>query len=454
MLLAPLASRPSSALASLASFALVFGVARGARAQVPPPQPTPAPASPSGDVAAPRDDSARLDTPLATDSAGNIAPQATPPPRAARPGIIIPRPKPEQAPPTRIRFVAEPVSDGAILSLSIGTAALSEAILGTGEIVPQQPQSTSKLLSIDRGAITESPEQAWSTVSNIGLFGAIGFAALDPILSGFRSGPDAGVADAFIYGETIAVTWSVTNLAKIAFRRPRPSAYRQQQELYDQYGQTAAPAITDTDSALSFFSGHASITASVSATATYLAFARAPHSPRPWITLGVGALATTLTSVGRVRAGKHFPTDVIAGAMAGVGIGILVPHLHRSDDAKQRPVWVGVAPVSNGGGLSVNGAFLAARAFCGAAGAAPLLSGREGALRPRALAPCGASCGARPPRRCASTISLGAMGSPTRARSSPAQASRRGSIARDQRFGVARIHTWPKGSSICPERSP
>jgi undecaprenyl-diphosphatase len=249
------------------------------------------------------------------------------------------------------------VSDGAVLSLSLGTGALSEAILGTGEIVPQQPQSTGRLLAIDRGAITESPDRAWATASNVGLFGAVAFAAVDPLLSGLRDGPDAGVADAFIYGETLAITWSVTNLAKIAFRRPRPEAYRRQQQLYDQYGPDAAPAITDTDSALSFFSGHASITSAVTATATYLAFARAPRSPRPWLTLGVGAATTVLTSVGRVRGGKHFPTDVIAGSLAGVGIGILVPHLHRSDDAKQRPVWVGLSPAAGGGGLSLGGAF-------------------------------------------------------------------------------------------------
>jgi membrane-associated phospholipid phosphatase len=271
--------------------------------------------------------------------------------------MLLPKPRPEEQPPTRIRFVAEPVSDGAILSLSLGTAALSEAILGTGEIVPQQPQSVDRLLGIDRGTVTDNPEPGWATASNVGIFGAVAFAVVDPVLSGFRHGPDAAVADAFIYGESIAVTWSVTNLAKIAFRRPRPEAYREQQRLYDQYGEENAPAITDTNSALSFFSGHASITAAIASTATYLAFARSPRSPRPWITLGVGTLTTALVSAGRVRGGKHFPTDVIAGAMAGVGVGILVPHLHRSDDAKQRPVWVGVAPSAGGAGLSVGGMF-------------------------------------------------------------------------------------------------
>jgi len=155
----------------------------------------------------------------------------------------------------------------------------------------------------------------------------------------------------------LAVTWSLTNLAKIAFRRPRPLAYQEQQRLYDEYGPENAPNIIDTGSALSFFSGHASITASVASAATYLAFARSPHTARPWVTLGLGGLATALTSVGRVRAGKHFPTDVIAGSMVGIGIGILVPHLHRADDAKQRPVWVGAAPSPGGGAVSVGGSF-------------------------------------------------------------------------------------------------
>ncbi|HEU4534398.1 MAG TPA: phosphatase PAP2 family protein, partial [Polyangiaceae bacterium] len=285
-------------------------------------------------------------------------PEVTPPPRPTQPGLIIPKPKPEETPPARIRFVAEPISDSAILSLAIGVGAISGAVLGTGEIVPQQPQSVDRLLSIDRGAVTNEPDRSWDRISDVGASSAIGFAALDSILSGFRNGPDAGVADAFIYAESIAVTWGMTNLAKIAFRRPRPSAYREQQELYDQYGKDNAPNITDTNSALSFFSGHTAFTATVGATATYLAFARAPRTPRPWITLGMSVLVTTLTGVGRVRGGEHFPTDVIAGAMAGAGIGVLVPHLHRADDAKQRPVWIGAAPGPGGGSISAGGRFL------------------------------------------------------------------------------------------------
>jgi membrane-associated phospholipid phosphatase len=53
-----------------------------------------------------------------------------------------------------------------------------------------------------------------------------------------------------------------------------------------------------------------------------------------------------------VRAGAHFPTDVIAGSMLGAAIGVLVPHLHRHSE-EAPPVLIGVAPSSNGGGATV-----------------------------------------------------------------------------------------------------
>ena len=41
-----------------------------------------------------------------------------------------------------------------------------------------------------------------------------------------------------------------------------------------------------------------------------------------------GVAITGAVGIGRVAAGRHFPTDVIAGATVGTGIGVLVPHLH------------------------------------------------------------------------------------------------------------------------------
>jgi membrane-associated phospholipid phosphatase len=280
--------------------------------------------------------------------------------RAKKDMLPLPRPMPAEPPAPKVRFIADPVSDGAILSVALGFGGLSELIIGTGEITPQQPVDKARLLSIDRGAVTASPSPAWTTVSNIGLFTASAFALLDPVMTGFRENPEAGIVDAFIYSETLAVNWATTNLAKISVRRPRPRAYQQQEELRAQaeangVPEDQVPNISETDSSLSFFSGHAAFVASVSTTATYLAFARSPKSIRPWLTLFLGATLTAVVAHGRVEAGAHFPTDVMAGAMAGVGIGLLVPHLHREESLKQRPVWLGLAP--GGDGIALSGLF-------------------------------------------------------------------------------------------------
>jgi len=254
----------------------------------------------------------------------------------------------------RTTFDSDPVADGAIIVVSVGFASVLDLINSTGEVRPQQISPTfdrNSLLGIDRGALSQSIDKNASTLSTVGLFAAVGFAALDPVLSGFREkSVQSGLVDAIMYAESISLSWALTNVVKMAVRRPRPNAYIEAEK----YRGDPTYSNANTDSALSFFSGHASITAAIGATATYLAFARSPRSARPWITLVVATALTTFVSVERVRAGAHFPTDVIAGGLAGAGIGVIVPHLHRSEDIKQRRVWVGFAPSERGEGGTMN----------------------------------------------------------------------------------------------------
>ena len=252
-------------------------------------------------------------------------------------------------------FSLDPVSDGVLTASGFGFAFLLGAILGTGEIKPPLPStsfSTSSLLSIDRIAVTQTIDPHAAMYSNIGLYTAIGFAVLDPILSGFRDGTDALVVDGFMYAESGSLALTVTDITKIAVRRPRPIDYI----TCGTAAQQAGPGCTSTNLGLSFFSGHAAGVAAIGATATYLAFVRSPRAPRPWITLGVATAVTAFVGYERVRAGEHFPTDVIAGAMAGAAIGVLVPHLHRHKQ-EAPSVWIGVTPVPGGGAASVTGFF-------------------------------------------------------------------------------------------------
>jgi len=270
----------------------------------------------------------------------------------------------EPSPQGRITFQSDPIADGCIILVSLGSAGVLELINSTGEIRPQQIAPNfdhDRLIFIDRGAVKSSYSSSAGRLSNIGLGVAGLFAVVDPILSGAREkNVQTGLVDAIMYAETASLTLALTDVVKMAVRRPRPIAYAEAET----HKGDPAYSNASTDSSLSFFSGHSSMTGALGATATYLAFARSPGKLRPWLTLLLATGVATFTSVERVQAGKHFPTDVIAGTFAGAGVGIVVPHLHRTEDVRQRPVWVGYSPApymdrgkAQGGVLTFNGFF-------------------------------------------------------------------------------------------------
>ncbi|MDX2286031.1 MAG: phosphatase PAP2 family protein [Bacteroidia bacterium] len=115
----------------------------------------------------------------------------------------------------------------------------------------------------------------------------------------------------------------VTHLVKSAARRPRPYAY--------QTGPLPglAEAQASADTRLSFFSGHTSFTATASFCAASMFDDLCPKSPaRPWVWAGA-AVVPAVAGFLRVRAGKHYPSDVVAGYAAGALIGWLTPRWYR-----------------------------------------------------------------------------------------------------------------------------
>jgi membrane-associated phospholipid phosphatase len=126
---------------------------------------------------------------------------------------------------------------------------------------------------------------------------------------------------ALMYLETGILTYSITEITKCLVRRIRPYVYNREVPLHDK--------IMSSDPRKSFFSGHTSISfASVVFLArTYAAL----HPDSRWkpVVWCTGLSAATLVGVLRILSGKHFPTDVLVGALVGSFIGIVIPKLHK-----------------------------------------------------------------------------------------------------------------------------
>lgn len=125
---------------------------------------------------------------------------------------------------------------------------------------------------------------------------------------------------ALIYGETMFLTVGITAIAKKAFLRSRPFVYNPDFDINLKLEKNARYA---------FFSGHASV---VSASSFFTAKVFADYYPdSKWKPVVWGAAATipAITGYLRVRAGKHYPTDVIAGYAVGAVFGILIPQIHK-----------------------------------------------------------------------------------------------------------------------------
>ncbi|MEA2752632.1 MAG: hypothetical protein QOI41_6775 [Myxococcales bacterium] len=358
--------RTTSKTLALLTAILAMTSAKAASAQAPDPAPAPGPAAnapqapagttpPTGSVATPTGPDGKAPATPTTE-------EVQPPRDPERKSELVPKAA-EPRPAGRTTFDIDPVADVGVVAVSLGFAGILELIIGSGEIRPQQIAPNfdrNNLISIDRGAISQTVDPNAGTYSNIGMGVAVGFAFVDPVLSGFREKDvQTGLVDGILYAESMSLSFATTDLVKMAVRRPRPQAY------IDAAAHKGDPNYSNsvTDSSLSFFSGHAAVTAAVGATATYLAFARSPHNARPWITLILAAGLSTFVSVERVRAGAHFPTDVIAGSVAGAGIGVVVPHLHRTEDIKQRRVWVGYQAAPSDGYQQAQGGLLTASGF-------------------------------------------------------------------------------------------
>jgi membrane-associated phospholipid phosphatase len=127
-----------------------------------------------------------------------------------------------------------------------------------------------------------------------------------------------------MYAETQLLNLGAMSLMKNLFSRTRPFVYNEDPRI-------PLEAKLTVDARRSFPSGHTSTTF---AAATFLSVVNQKLHPgsnaNPWV-WGLSYAAATTTAVLRNVAGKHYPTDILAGAALGVLVGWVVPQLHELD---------------------------------------------------------------------------------------------------------------------------
>lgn len=210
---------------------------------------------------------------------------------------------------------SDPV-DGAITGgLIVAGFAIERFFSGRSE--PWQ----SELFQFDDGT-KENFSPAAKTASDFALLSAM----LGPI--GFEVGrglDDSSARGALLYGEALAATYFLTNIAKAFVRRPRPYVYNPASGIRE-YTERQGD-----DAYRSFFSGHTSMAFASAVAGGYLYGRRSANISSRAALWGTEMFLATSAAMLRVKAGKHFPSDVLTGAIVGIGIGIAVPALHGDD---------------------------------------------------------------------------------------------------------------------------
>ncbi|MEH6537574.1 MAG: phosphatase PAP2 family protein [Psychroserpens sp.] len=124
-----------------------------------------------------------------------------------------------------------------------------------------------------------------------------------------------------LYLETMSITGVAYSTSQQLNNRLRPFTYNQDLELSSR---------TKGGAKNSFYSGHTALVATSTFFLARVYHDYHPESPYKYVFYGGAGLATFFTGYFRVKAGQHFPTDVIIGGTVGTAIGILVPFFHKN----------------------------------------------------------------------------------------------------------------------------
>jgi len=169
----------------------------------------------------------------------------------------------------------------------------------------------------------------------------LGFLGLKSINKDVRS----AMTFIVMYAESAMLINGLTRTLKISFKRKRPYVYNNSLTISERL---------DSDNQLSMPSNH---TANAFNSAVFMSTVFTLTYPdSKWVPVVWSLSLTAAASVGilRVVSGKHYPTDVLVGALLGAVTGLAVPFLHWK---KKKSVVI--IPVAGDGfaGVSASGQF-------------------------------------------------------------------------------------------------
>jgi len=142
-----------------------------------------------------------------------------------------------------------------------------------------------------------------------------------PVLTSFAQGVNFQLANrGIVYSESLALNFALNSLVKVVAARPRPYTYALE-----------GPPVSGRDRYMSFYSGHSSISFGAAVTGSYLFAEAEPALGFRYAFWGGELFLAAMTANLRLRAGKHYYSDVIVGALVGTGLSVGTLLLHGAD---------------------------------------------------------------------------------------------------------------------------
>ena len=212
-----------------------------------------------------------------------------------------------------------PITDG--LLIGTGAALYGLSVYTEKYIDPLTDEDIAELSKNDINSFDRSAADNWSPAADQQSDLVMTALLISPIalMAGDKPRTDF-ITIGVMYAESFVITQGLNGTVKNTVNRARPYTYNSEVSDKDKKSD---------DAVRSFYSGH-TVTAFNSAVFVSTVFSDYyPESAWRYAVWGTSLTAASLTGYLRYRAGMHFPTDIITGAVIGSATGWLIPALHR-----------------------------------------------------------------------------------------------------------------------------